>query len=139
MGRARQFPKDTVLIQKDNFVVHRERAAKIRKVLDPELVLIEYVDTNETATVAPWDLQEYGCADTQDDKAKLPDLGEISDEEFDTAKKTYEAIKPLLEMRKRTRADVSKVAEQLNVQTSTVYDSVVPRRNTATATFPGLL
>lgn len=122
MGRARQFPKDEILIEKGSFVVHNERVAKVRKVLDPELVLIEYVDSQETEKVAPWDLLIYSRVETKNDSIKLMDHAEISDEEFASATKIFEAIKPLLRMEKRTRADVSKVAEQLQVQTSTVYE-----------------
>ena len=122
MGRARGFPKDEVLVEKGNFVVHQDRTARIRRVLDPELVLIEYMDTNETEKAAPWDLQVVGRVEDKDEKNKAADLAEISEQEFSTAKKIHDAIKPLLEMKKRTRADVAKVAEQFDVQTLTVYD-----------------
>ena len=122
MGRARQFPRDEILIEQGSFVVHKERTAKIRKVLDPELVLIEYVDSQETEKVAPWDLQIYSRFEAKKDSVKPKDHAEISDEELSSAIKRFEAIKPLLVMEKRTRSDVSKVAEQMQVQTSTVYE-----------------
>jgi putative transposase len=123
MGRRSLYPPDEVNIVEGSYFVHDGQVVKVRKILGPDLVLFEYLDTKETAKSAPWDLLPYsGSQQKNDQEAGQRELATITDEEFSAAKSIFEAIKPLLALSKRTRADVSKVAEQQDVMTSTVYE-----------------
>lgn len=122
MGRRSPSSQDELVIEEGLYVTYLGRIGKVRKVLDVDLVLIEYVDNHETVKALPWDLHPYSSdQDENDPAAPRLDLLAITDEEFAAAKKLYDIIKPLLDMPKRTRVDVTAVAEQQGVKTSTVY------------------
>lgn len=122
MGRRSPTPRDELCIEVGIFVTHSGRVAKVRKVLDIELVLIEYVDNQETAKAHPCDLRYFATGvDSNSPAAAKPDLAEINDEELADATRRYEIILPLLDLPKRTRADVEAAAQKNGVKAATVY------------------
>ncbi|HQQ63868.1 MAG TPA: Mu transposase C-terminal domain-containing protein [Pseudomonadales bacterium] len=122
MGRRSPAPPDEVIIQEGSYALYEGRDAKVRKILDAELVLIEYLDTCETAKVFPWEIKSHGShIPKEDHDGAIVDLADITNEEFASAKKVFDIINPLLRMKNRTRSDVEKAAQKHGVNVSTIY------------------
>lgn len=120
------------------YVSFRGKACKIRRIISLDSIVVQYVDSGETERAHPGDLRPVEqvavestpkeSSSAQDDgasqadtKSNQKDLNDISDTEWNEAKKCYEVIRPLLEKSDRTRADVLAVATEQNVQVSTIY------------------
>lgn len=138
-ARTKIAPGGFIELRQGAFVSHAGKACKIRRVLTLDSVVVQYLETQETERVHPTELRPI--AEAKEDKktdvvpespdAKKPDKrakrrnladDEITEEDWDDAKRTYAIIKPLLEMPNRTRADVEKVAKKHKVSAGTIYD-----------------
>lgn len=129
-----------IALTQGTYVSRGSRICKIRRVMSLDSVVIQYIDTDETERVHPTELSPTDAANPQPSgtvqaesvgqandldtlvEPQSKDIEEISYEEWEKAKNTYEIIKPLLENPDRTRADVDAVAAKCGVSTSAVYN-----------------
>jgi putative transposase len=106
-----------LLLEPGKRVTYRDRNYRIVEILS--LQLAELVD-ELTHEVINADIAELQAPDTP--TVKRPDLTLINDQSWAVAKKRLEIIKPLLNTPQRTRADVTKAAEDNNTSTNTLYN-----------------
>lgn len=137
-ARTKIGPGGFIELKQGAYVSHGGKPCRIRRVLTLDSVVVQYLDTQETERAHPTELRPISEAkeDKKTDVAsespdgKRPDQrskrrnladDEITEEDWEDAKKTYTIIKPLLEMPNRTRADVEKVAKKHKMSTGTLY------------------
>jgi putative transposase len=116
----------------------RGKACKIRRVISLDSVVVQYVEGGETERAHPADLRPAEDAEVEPAAAGVDPTGEqegatstaakagqnihdISEPEWEEAKKCLKVIEPLLKKSDRTRADVLAVAKEQGVQVSTIY------------------
>lgn len=138
-ARTKIAPGGFIELKQGAFVSHGGKACRIRRVLSPESVVVQYLETRETERVHPPELRpiteakdnkkadavpESANGKKPDKTSKRRDLAddEITEEDWKDAKQTYAIIKPLLEMQNRTRDDAEKVAKKHKVTAGTVYE-----------------
>jgi putative transposase len=101
-----------------SYDVH-DKPARLRKILGPELVLMEDLKSGETYRIHPCELRPIR-QDTAN--PRLPDLAALTQAEIEQAEQRFAAIKPLLNLPTRTRADVEASARQAGVNYTTLYN-----------------
>ena len=109
-----------VTFSKGDPVAYNDSVWTIKKVIDFASVIATDVAQGRTRILPIRDL-ERAPADHPDARQPRP-LDHITEEEWETAEKRYEAIKPLIESRRRSRADVEERATEVRCNTGTLYD-----------------
>jgi putative transposase len=92
----------------------------ITHILTVESVLAKHIESGRTQSLS---ITELGVSRPQprEQLEQYETADSISDERWQAAEKSYELIKPVLEVEKRTRKRVEEVAEGAGVHPSTVY------------------
>lgn len=109
--------RQKVDIQVGNFVKSAGRIYRIEQVLDFQSVIGVEVESGRSATLCIQDLRPV-------DQTLVPstgDLSDIADEDWRVIEKRYAAIYPLLNIGVIGRSTVAKRAEEVGVDTATLY------------------
>lgn len=128
MSKSR--PKLLVL-QEGEAVRYKQSEYVILKILDLNQVLAKNLDTSKSEVLQVWELNPAGD-DELEERASEPDieLSEVSDKDWEYAKRCYEIIKPLLKRQRKGESLHQKISEQYAVSVSTLYRWVRQYRNT---------
>ena len=126
-----------VTLGKGHLVQYRDSMWMIEKAIDLTEVIATHIAEGRTQILP---ISELEPAPSQTPHAQQPRALEyITDAEWNAAEERYEAIKPLLEPGRRSRADVEERASEVGRNTGTLYEWI--RRYTAaddlTALIPG--
>lgn len=147
-ARTKIAPGGFIELKQGAFVSHGSRACRIRRVLSLESVIVQFLDTEETERVHPTELRPIAeekrtskdetpsptpsGSQKTDKPSRRRDLADddVTEEDWNEAKRTYSIIEPLLAMPNRTRADVEAVAGKQKVSAGTVYEWIKNYRET---------
>lgn len=105
-------------IQVGGLVLSGDATYRITQVLDFESVIGVSVETGRSAPLRIGDLRPL---ESDSPRPSATDLSEIADEEWKIAEQRFAAIKPLLNTHLPGRSDVERRAQEVGVDTATLY------------------
>ncbi|MFA9459395.1 Mu transposase C-terminal domain-containing protein [Thiohalorhabdus sp. Cl-TMA] len=95
---------------------------RVRELVTPSKLLVENASTGETKVLSVSDLQDIAPEEEEAEATEgPPDLATLHDKDWKVAKERFEAIRPLLELEKRTRADVKARAAETGCSPESLY------------------
>lgn len=120
--RRRTEPQaQTVFVHSGEIVEHQGATWQIKEVLDLEQVLAKRLDRDQTKVLEIRELKRPQQQNGTAPAATPPPLDGISDEDWTIARERLKAIKPLLDVPERTRAEVTKRAAEVGQDVATLY------------------
>lgn len=108
-----------LILEPENYVQHGDIIFKIKEVLDFESVLGINVETGRSKLLRIHELSLI--RDTTSVIADALDIDEFADQDWQIAEQRYAAIKPLLSIPMMGRQDVEARAQEVGVNTATLY------------------
>lgn len=110
-------------IQTTVCVAYQNRLKRIRKAIDLESVLVEDIESSKCEIVLISELTVVGPEIPVSDHSapQQIEISNVSEEDWDTARKRFKMIEPLLNMTGRKRADVERRAKEFGVDPTTLY------------------
>ena len=119
MSKTRQ---KILVLQEGEAVRYMQGEYVILKILDLNQVLARNLDTGKSEVLRIWELNPAESDEAEEDKSgPETELSEVSDKDWEYAKRCLDIIKPLLKRRRKGEALYQQISEQHGISVTTLY------------------